>query len=175
MRDGKSNQKFNRYNTKAFRENPLICAVQIIFMKTGLLVLFCIFLMALGCSKDNNSTGPDISIKSYTGAVYNDGRDFNAVLNFSQKNGNISGDSLVIIRKRYNQSYVPIPNDTFGTRLPQTPNTTKAEFSVSLAWSNIQYGINGENDTCDFRFVLLDQNMNHSDTVATGTVIIYQF
>jgi hypothetical protein len=166
---------FNRCNTKAFRENPLICAVQIIFMKSSRLVLFCIFLLALGCSKDNNSAGPDISIKSYTNAVYNDGRDFNAVLNFSQKNGNISGDSLVIIRKRYNQSFVAIPNDTFGTRLPVTPSATKAEFSVSLPWFTIQYGINGENDTCDFRFVLLDQNMNHSDTAVTGTVIIYQF
>ena len=134
-----------------------------------------IFFLALGCSKDNNQTGPMIAIKSYTSSVYNNGQDFNAVLTYSQKGGNISGDTLTIIRHRYNQSYVSNPVDTFGTRLPVTPSVDKAEFTATLAWQYIEYGINGENDTCDFRFVLVDQNLKHSDTVATGTVIIYQY
>jgi hypothetical protein len=144
-------------------------------MKSGIFILSLFFLLALGCTKDNNGGGPSISIKSYTSSVHNDGNDFNAVLTYSQKGGNLSGDSLVIIRRRFNQSYVSNPRDTFSTRLPITPSTDNAEFSASLAWQDIEYGINGENDTCDFRFVLIDQNMNHSDTAATGTVIIYQY
>ncbi len=175
MRDDFPNQKFNRCNTKAFRENPLICAVQIILMKTRFYILSLILLLVFGCTKDNNGGGPSISIKSYTGAVYNDGNDFNAVLSYSQKGGSPSGDSLVIIRHRYNQSYNPNPRDTFSTRLPLTPSIDKAEFTASLAWQDIEVGINGENDTCDFRFVLIDQNNNHSDTAATGIVIIYQY
>ncbi|HTB26809.1 MAG TPA: hypothetical protein VK711_15665 [Puia sp.] len=145
-------------------------------MKTRFYILCFLLLMVLGCTKNNNGAGPSISIKSYTSAVYNNGNDFSAVLSYSQKGGSLSGDSLVILRRRFNQSFNPNPeNDTFGTRLPLTPSVDKAEFTASLAWLDIAVGINGENDTCDFRFVLIDQNMNHSDTAATGTVIIYQY
>jgi hypothetical protein len=166
--------KVNRCNTKAFRENPLICAVQFKFMKSWFAVLLILFFIAIGCSKSNSSAGPNIGLKSYTNAVYNDGRDFQAVLTFTQKNSNVSGDSLVIIRHRYNQSYVADPRDTFPTRLPDIPNDPSGNFTATLFWADLEYGVNGENDTCDFRFVLIDQNFNHSDTVTTGKVIIYQ-
>ena len=144
-------------------------------MKSSLLVLFCVFLLVLGCTKNQNQTGPTIKLKSNTGYVSN-GNVFNAVLSYSQNSGNLSGDSLVILRRRYNLTPVPPDQvrDTFITTLPQTPNTSTAEFSASLDWTIIQYGINGENDTCDFRFVLIDQKGNHSDTVTTGKVIILQ-
>ena len=144
-------------------------------MNSKALVLSCVMLLALGCSKDNASGGPTIAIKSYTEQVHNDGNGFSAVLSFSQSGGNISGDSLVIIEHRYNQSYAPDHADTFATRLPYTPSAAKAEFTPHLSWDFIQYGNQDENDTVDFRFVLIDQNLKHSDTVATGLVIIYQF
>jgi hypothetical protein len=171
-----SDQKFNRYNTKAFRENPLLCAVQIQLMHSKSLLLISALMLALGCSKDNASSGPTIVIKSYTSAVNNDGNGFSAILTFSQSGGNISGDSLVIIEHRYNQSYAnPDHLDTFPTLLPITPSAAKAEFTAHLAWEFIQYGNQDENDTVDFKFVLIDQNLKHSDTVTTGKVIIYQF
>jgi hypothetical protein len=132
--------------------------------------------MVLGCSKDNNQSAPSIKIKSYTNYVNSDGA-FNAVLTYSQKSGNLSGDTLWIIRHRYNQLPVPpsdLTSDTFMTLMPETPNTTSAEFSASLSWANISYGINGENDTFDFRFILIDLNGNHSDTAVTGKVIVLQ-
>jgi hypothetical protein len=168
-------QKTNQVQTKAFRENPLLCAVQKQFMNSRLFVFFCLAVLAMGCSKDNASGGPTIAIKSYTDQVYNDGSGFSAVLSFSQSGGDISGDSLVIIEHRYNQSYAPDHFDTFATRLPFTPSAAKAEFTPHLAWDFIQYGNPDESDTVDFRFVLIDQNLKHSDTVATGKVIIYQF
>jgi hypothetical protein len=144
-------------------------------MQSKALLLISIMMLALGCSKDNATTGPTIAIKSYTNTVNNDGSGFSAVLSFSQSGGDISGDSLVIIEHRYNQSYASDHTDTFPTRLPFTPTAPKAEFTAHLAWDFIQYGNQGENDTVDFRFVLIDQNLKHSDTVATGKVIIYQF
>jgi hypothetical protein len=171
-----SNQKLNRCNTKAFRENPLLCAAQMIPMKSKLFILYCLLILVLGCSKDQNSSSPSIKMKSYTNVVTSDGS-FNAVLTYSQSGGNLSGDTLTILRHRYNQLPVP-PNDqtsdTFMTLLPQTPSSNKAEFSASLSWANISYGINGENDTFDFRFVLTDLKGNHSDTAATGKVVVLQ-
>jgi hypothetical protein len=171
--DGIPIRKLNWYNTKAFHENPLICAVQITLMTLKFFLLSLTLLLVFGCSKDNNQGAPSIAIKSYTSSVYNDGNDFNAVLTYS--GGNLSNDSLYILRRRYNQSYADSPRDIFPTQLPTTPSVSKAEFSASLAWSDIEVGINGENDTCDFRFVLVDQNGNHSDTATTGIVIIYQY
>jgi hypothetical protein len=169
-----SNQKLNRYNTKAFRENPLICAVQIILMKSRLLVLFCIFLFILGCSKDNQAV-PSIKVKSFTNLVP-PGGDFNAVLTYSQKNGNLSGDTLFIIRHRYNQKPIltgTLPVDTFNTIMPVTPSTNSAELSLSLTYVNIHID-NGENDTIDFRFVLKDMNGKLSDTAMTGKIVVLQ-
>jgi len=143
-------------------------------MKSRVLVLSFIFLLLLGCSKDNNSTNPSIKVKSFTDHVAPDGN-FSAVLSYSQKSGSLSGDSLVIFRHRYNLTPVPPGEekpDTFSTSLPMTPNVSKAEFTVSLAWFNLTYGINSENDTFDFRFVLIDGNGNHSDTTATGKVVV---
>jgi hypothetical protein len=144
-------------------------------MKSRLLILFYFSILALGCSKDQNQIAPTIKLKSYSDQVIN-GTFFNALLTYSQKNGNLSGDSLVILRRRYNLTQVPPDQvrDTFITTLPETPDASKAEFTASLDWSIIQYGINGENDTCDFRFILIDQKGNHSDTVTTGKVIIVQ-
>jgi hypothetical protein len=144
-------------------------------MKSTQFVLLCIFLLSLGCSKDSSQVGPTIGIKSYNSSVFNDNNGFNVVLTFSQKGGSPAGDSLIIIQHRLNQSYVPNPVNTFFTRLPLTPPVDKAEFTANLQWQFIEYGINGENDTCNFQFVLYDLNQNHSDTVSTGTVIIYQY
>jgi hypothetical protein len=145
-------------------------------MKSRILILFCFFLMALGCSKDQNSAKPSLKMKSYTDLVTPDGS-FNAVLSYSQSGGNLSGDTLLIFRHRYNQTPVPpndLTSDTFMTFLPQTPDANKAEFSASLSWANISYGINGENDTFDFKFVLIDLKGNRSDTAATGKVVVTQ-
>jgi len=144
-------------------------------MKLRLLVLFCIFLM-LGCSKDNNQAGPTIKLKSFTAVVTPD-QTFNATLTYSQSGGNLTGDTLVILYRRYNQSAIPPVDqrsDSFITFMPETPNASDAEFSTSLSWANISYGINAENDTIDLRFILIDLKGNHSDTVTTGKVIVTQ-
>jgi hypothetical protein len=143
-------------------------------MKSTLPILIIFGILALGCSKDNNGTNPSIKVKSYTGTVAV-GDNFTAVISFSQKNGSLSGDSLVIMRHRYNQTQIPSGEekpDEFSTSLPLTPPTNSADFNVSLAWFDLTYGINNEPDTFDFRFVLIDGNGNHSDTTSTGKVVV---
>lgn len=145
-------------------------------MKSKRPLLFCMLFLLLGCSKDQNSGSPSITLKSYTSSVTPD-QTFNAVLTYSQSGGNLSNDTLTIIRHRYNQTPVPPDvqtSDTFMTLLPVTPDASKAEFSASLAWSSISYGINGENDTFDFRFILTDLKGQKSDTAVTGKVIVLQ-
>ena len=104
------------------------------------------------------------------------GQYFNAILNYSQKSGNLSGDTLLVLRRRYNQKPVPPDfqtSDSFNTLMPETPNTGTAELNVSLSYENIHID-NGENDTIDFRFVLIDLNGKHSDTATTGKIVLLQ-
>ena len=131
--------------------------------------------MTFGCSKDNNKTNPTIKVKSFTSLVAPDGV-FGAVLTYSQKNGNLSGDTLFIIRHRYNEKPVPPDNqttDSFYTIMPGTPNASSAEFSVNLSYSDIHID-NGENDTIGFSFILRDLNGNASDTATTGKIVLLQ-
>lgn len=166
----------NPHNTKAFRENPLICNVQITFMRSRFSILFCVLFFILGCSKDKFLDKPTIRVKSFT-PVVPIGGDFNAVLEYSQKKGVINGDSLTIIRHRYNLKPVPTDiqtTDTFTTILtsdPAIPNSNTADFSVTLAYNDIQID-NGENDTIDFRFLLTDLSGRRSDTVRTGQIVL---
>jgi hypothetical protein len=143
-------------------------------MKSKLPLLFFMCFLALGCSKDNNGTAPSISIKSFTGQVSN-GSSFSATISYSQKNGTLTEDSLVIIRRWYNQTGFP-PGvdviDTFLTFMPEMPNTSSAEFNVNILYENLYVDLGGEPDTIDLRFVLTDNNGNHSDTATTGKIVI---
>jgi hypothetical protein len=146
-------------------------------MKPGLPVLLCLFLFILGCSKDKFEVNPSLRIKSYSATVPSGGT-FNAVLAYSQKKGKINGDSLTIIRHRYNQTPVPPQyqtSDTFLTILsgdPAIPDANSAEFSVSLDYNFIHIDNNNENDSIDFRFILTDLSGRKSDTPRTGMIVL---
>jgi hypothetical protein len=143
-------------------------------MKLKLPVLLCILFIAFGCSKDNNSSIPNIKLESYNSEVDPDGI-FRGQFSYSQSKGNLTGDSLVIHYHRYNESQIPdedLRPDSLITNMPSTPNANKAEFTVDLSWVALSYGINNENDTIDLSFVLVDPQGNHSDTVKTGKVIV---
>jgi hypothetical protein len=167
----------NRHNTKAFRENPLICNVQNSSMKSRFPIFFCLFLFALGCSKDKFEVNPSLRIKSYTATV-GPGQTFTAVLEYSQKNGKIDGDTLIGIRHRYNPTSNANP-DTFYTILTsadsQIPDANSAEFNLTLDYDLYLHTNGGsENDTIDLKFALIDLSGRSSDTVKTGKIVILQ-
>ena len=151
---------------------------------------FCLFIIAFGCSKDKYSVKPSLRIKSYTAEVPFNGN-FNAVLVYSQKNGKLDGDSLLVIRRRYNQTPPSTqPSDTFFTQLivgdPSNPDVTipasdYAEFHFSLPYTVLHtidnlIIVNGdttkESDSLDLGFVLTDLSGRASDTVRTGRIVV---
>ncbi|HVY75167.1 MAG TPA: hypothetical protein VG890_10075 [Puia sp.] len=139
----------------------------------------CLFLFLLGCSKDKYNVNPSIRIKSYTEIVPQGGT-FNTVLEYTQKKGKIEGDTLYVYRNRYNQKPLPdgVPTvDSFYTILSGSgdaiPDVNKAEFSLSLDYNSIHID-NGENDTIDFQFALVDLSGRSSDTVRTGKIVVLQ-
>jgi hypothetical protein len=146
-------------------------------MKPRVPLFFCLFLFILGCSKDKFEVNPSLRIKSFT-SVVPPGGTFNAVLEYSQKKGKIQGDSLTIIRHRYNLTPVPPlyqTSDTFLTILtgdPSIPDANSAEFSVSLDYNFIHIDNNDENDSIDFRFILTDLEGRKSDTPRTSLVVL---
>jgi hypothetical protein len=132
------------------------------------------FFVLLGCSKDNNMANPSIKLESYDAVVPPSGN-FNAQFTYSQNNGNLTGDSLFIIYFRYNNTPIPSGEEKanpFPTSMPATPNTNKADFTVTIPWATLSYGINNENDTIDLSFVMVDAQGRHSDTVKTSKVIV---
>ncbi len=151
----------------------------------------CLLILAFGCSKDKYSVSPGLRIKSYTANVPFNG-DFNAVLVYSQKNGKLNGDSLLVIRHRYNQTPPTIePSDTFFTQLlvggdPANPDvdipaTNYAEFHFTLPYTVLhtidhEIIIDGdttkESDSLDLAFVLTDLSGRASDTVKTGKIVV---
>ena len=143
-------------------------------MNSRLLLLFFIYFLALGCSKDNNGAAPSISIKSFTGQVSSGGA-FSATLKYTQKNGTLTEDSLTIIRRWYNHTGLP-PGvdviDTFLTFMPDMPSVSEAEFRVDILYENLYVDLGGEPDTIDLSFILTDYNGNHSDTATTGKIVI---
>ena len=138
-------------------------------MNSRLPLLFFIYFLALGCSKDNNGAAPSISIKSFTGQVSSGGA-FSATLKYSQKNGTLTEDSLTIIRRWYNHTGLPPGVDV--TFMPDMPNTSEAEFRVDILYENLYVDLGGEPDTIDLSFILTDYNGNHSDTATTGKIVI---
>jgi hypothetical protein len=145
-------------------------------MKSRLTLLIAVFLLILGCSKDKFLDKPSLRVKSFTSEVPIGG-DFSAVLEYSQKKGALDGDTLTIIRHRYNAKPVPTDiqtSDTFMTLLSgdqAIPNSNSADINVTLAYNDIQID-NGENDTIDFRFLLTDLSGRTSDTVKTGQIVL---
>jgi len=130
--------------------------------------------MALGCSKDGNQSTPNIKLTSYDAVVLPNSI-FNAHFTFSQSGGSISGDTLFIIYHRYNRSLIPTDEDRGSydtTLLAETPDASKADFTVNLDWSFLSYGINNENDTIDLSFILMNLAGKHSDTVKTSKIIV---
>ncbi|HEY4155697.1 MAG TPA: hypothetical protein VGM24_09715 [Puia sp.] len=148
-------------------------------MKPRIPLFFCLALFALGCSKDKFEVNPSLRVKSFTGVVPVGGT-FNAVLEYSQKKGKIDGDTLIVYRHRYNQKPLPIGTptvDSFYTILSGSgatiPDANSAEFSLDLDYTNIHID-NGENDTIDFQFALIDLAGRSSDTVRTGKIVVLQ-
>lgn len=145
-------------------------------MKYLVIVLTSALILLTACGKDKFETKPTIKIKSATEFV-NVGESFSAILNFTDKEGDV--DSVIyVIRERINQGGKRMVSDDYP--VPQFPNTSKGEIQVTLDYSlQLTQGFTAlvlggvkQSDTMNIKFVLKDRANNLSDTAIVSKVVI---
>ncbi|HEU0112302.1 MAG TPA: hypothetical protein VFQ73_15615 [Flavisolibacter sp.] len=153
-----------------------------------------LFLLAgivlIACNKDKFQTKPQIKIKSQNTETVNFNGTLRIVLEFTDKEGDVS-DTIVIVRERVN-SRSPITPPIIMEKLPTFPNTDKGEIQIDFPYNVDQWGsartsltagipaicIPGtgtpclkEQDTLNLKFVLQDKAGNESDTAITRVFV----
>lgn len=131
-------------------------------------------IVIIACSKGNYQTKPTLKIKSLNGNVIPPGGDLNISIEYTDKEGDLSQDTLFSIRKRLNRR--PIPNnnsspDSLGNIIPKFPEKVKGEFDVAFKYAYLHQS-DVENDTIIFKFIAKDRGGHTSDTVATEKIVI---
>ncbi len=134
-------------------------------------VLFVVF---MGCDKDKFKTQPQIKINSYNTKVVQRNQDLVVQLNFTDKEGDLTGGKFVYIQRRLNLR--PPPQgvrypDSVRLNIPQFPVNNDGEFELRLNW-NVLHLSDRENDSLFFRFVVVDRGGNKSDTVNSDQIVI---
>lgn len=129
----------------------------------------------LSCRKDKYQTRPQIKIKSISNKVISPSETLSITLEYTDKEGDLSQDTLLSIRNRLNRRKLPTGSanpDTLHNYIPKFPEKSKGEFDVSFQWANYLHQSDLENDTILFKFVVKDRKGNVSDTVSTDRIVI---
>lgn len=143
-------------------------------MKYYLRIIVIMSLIA-GCKKDNYLTSPKITIKSITPSEVKQGGTLTTILQFTDKEGDVGGGELIIIRNRLNRRPLPTNNiktDTIRNTVPDFPSKSLGEMNVVLEYNNFLKESPIENDTIILKFAVRDVKGNKSDTITTRKIII---
>ncbi len=144
-------------------------------MKTSpILVVSSVLILLVACGKDKFESKPRLEIKSYSGKEIFPGQVMSIKLNYFDKEGDLSTAPFTGIVRR--QNLLPIsPSqdviDTIIVPLPEFPVKDQGEISFDLPYSFLKESTT-ENDTLKFRFSVVDNAGNESDTVVTDQVVI---
>lgn len=141
-------------------------------MKNKFATICCLSILAIACSKDNQSK-PSLTIESITQIVPPNGQ-MEAKIKFTQKNGKLSGGTFVAIRNRLNQIALPPneqPADTIPGVIPAFPDKDKGDMVFTLPWV-VLHENDIENDTILFKFFVIDTDNVSSDTVVSDKIVI---
>ena len=128
-----------------------------------------------GCKKDNYLTSPKIIIKSITPSDVKQGGTLTTILQFTDKEGDLGGGELIIIRNRLNRRPLPnnyIKTDTIRNTVPEFPVKSLGEMNVVLEYNNFLKESPIENDTIVLKFAVKDVKGNKSDTISTRKIVI---
>jgi hypothetical protein len=144
--------------------------------------------VVVACNKDKFQTKPQITIKSKNTDIVPVNGTFSVVLQFTDKEGDVS-DSLFVIRTRTN-STSPITPALIETKIPTFPNTSEGEIQVDMPYQTSQTALvagipaipipgtgtppQKEQDTISLKFVVSDKAGNKSDTATTSVIVIRQ-
>lgn len=140
-----------------------------------------IFLIA--CDKNKFESKPKLEIKSINADEIFPGQTLRVTLEYFDKEGDLSEGVLTYIRVRTNSTPIPNPTqndkpDTVWTVLPEFPKKSQAEIVQTITYNFMDENNDpihpGRNDTMYFRFTVLDNEGNQSDTVETKLVTAVQ-
>jgi hypothetical protein len=140
-------------------------------------------IILLACGKNKFETTPKLEIKSINADEIQPGGTLRVVMEYFDKEGDLSEGILTYIRVRTNT--IPIPNptqndkpDTIFAQLPKFPDKSQAEIVQNITYNFMDENNDplslGKNDTMYFRFTVTDKEGNASDTVETKLVTAVQ-
>lgn len=145
------------------------------------ILVFCsLALSVFACNKDKFQTKPQIKIKSVSSSTVPLNSDVSVVLEFTDKEGDVS-DSILMVRRRLNMRGPAV--DTFGYKIPAFPNTSSGEIELDLRYAyDLTVGLlpisipgtgsGKEPDSLSLQFVARDKAGNKSDTATTQLIVI---
>jgi hypothetical protein len=143
--------------------------IQLFPMKRFLFILTIIMVVAVACNKDKFTTVPQVSIKSISPSIVNNGNIISMKGNYTDQEGDL--DSVLIVYKKYNGTIVtevdtiPFP----FSRLDLPPNTKEAEISIDFQYNtsnpNGLVTLSGvsRDTTATLGLILLDEAKNRSN------------
>ena len=147
-------------------------------MKIKVIIAFIAAIVIIACNKGNYQSKPTLKIKSLNGNVIPSGATLKISIEYTDKEGDLSQDTLLSIRKRLNRRPLPSSGvigqspDTLHNMIPKFPEKVKGEFDVSFDWAKYLHQSDFENDTIILKFVAKDRAGHISDTVSTDQIVI---
>lgn len=146
-----------------------------ILTMASLIVAFPFVLVS--CSKDSNTTKPQLSIKSINSTDIPLNGTLDIILQFSSKKGNLGGGHFYAHRQRLNQSFVDTTttnSNDFSGIIPSFSGTSKGEFEFTADYGPLfqQNNDPAENDTLEFKFAAMTVDSVWSDTITSPKIIV---
>ena len=151
-------------------------------MQKPVIFLAALVLVLAACGKNKYNTKPYIALKSVSSTSVPPGGQLQIVLEFTDKEGDIS-DSIFVEKLRINEIPSPVhPVNTFGFPVPAYSKKQEGEVVVTLDYSlHLTGALNPPTqgnppvavpDTMVYKFSLRDLGGNISDTVEVGPIEI---
>ncbi len=146
-------------------------------MKAKILIVGLITVIAAGCSKDQFSSTPHISLKSVSPLVLSANQVITFDINFTDAEGDVQ-DTIWVQKvtsnctaSNFTQAY-KIPSFTPTKDLSGVFQVTFA-YGINLGYPPIKEPqCNPKNDTCVFKFWMQDVAKHKSDTITTPTIVL---
>jgi len=150
-------------------------------MKTKILFTLLAAISLASCDKDNYNTKPTLKLRSVNTNVVPVNGNLTFEFEVTDKEGDIT-DSLFVKKVRLNSRVVTTIRDSYYLSIPQVDKIQKAFVRVDLSYQDYlisarQPPVTGtppksENDTLQFKFVLIDRGSNASDTLTSEPIVI---
>lgn len=135
-------------------------------------LVFSILVVLLACNKDKFQTKPSIAIVNYNTKVIGRDQELQIDLEFTDKEGDLSGGKFVYVPKPVTKRppQQPYP-DSVVYVIPDFPDHSKGQFSIRMKWEELHKS-DIQNDTLFFKFVATDRAGNKSDTVNSDQIVV---